>query len=1165
MASAAARPRYHVFLSFRGEDTRKAFTDHLYAALVAAGGFRTFRDDTDIERGESVRSALEAAIERSMSSIVVLSHRFASSRWCLDELAMALARRRESKHVVFPVFYGVDPSEIRRAVVGGGGSEKAAKWRAALEEVADLGGMVFQNQADGHESKFIQIIIQEVVSKLDRRVLSITPYPVGIESRIERINLWLQDGSDNVSIMVIYGMGGVGKTTIAKTIYNQKFEKFEGTSFLANIRETSKQPNGLACLQRKLLSDILKGRNENIQYVDEGVIQIEEGIGGKKVFIVLDDVDEVNQVNGMLGTRDWVEELDDNEALCLFSWHAFGQDRPIEAYLEHSKRVVSHCGGLPLALQVLGSSLSGESLDVWESALAKLNAFSDDKIQNALQISYDSLDYHDKNLFLDIACFFTRKEKDYTVKILDACNFYAKVGIQNLVNRCLVTINKENKIMMHQLLRDMGREIIRQESPKEPGKRTRLWHHSDVFNVLREKTGAETVEGLVFNLHELKENGVVKSVNSSQHNFEFLLHKSSLLRERNPSKRRRLGLFSWLATNSSTKESISELILDVELGTTAFSGMLNLRLLQLNNVRLTGGYKEFPKKLRWLCWRGFPLKHLPNDFPLESCVVLDLQNSNLQQLWKKSKLLVQLKILNLSHSHGLTNSPDFSKLPNLERKLPKEIVRLRSLEKLILSGCSRLKMLPHGLSNVSSLKELHADGMNQLLSSTGEIQPLHKLIWSWVSKRRRPKSVCSSLSLPSNLVSLNLSDCNLSGYGVLRDLETLSLLEELDLSGNPICSLPESIKSLTRLRTLVLERCNRLQTLPEFPKSLESLFLRECKSLELVPNLPNLFKGMYLDIGFSEKLVEGQGLFKLEAIANFCSELINYLGLAELATMPMLEVKLFNNLTYTNKICPVQQGLYECGIYSIFLPGSEIPGSFSKTRGSSISFTINPNLKIRGFDVCVVYAHSFNCTKSYWWHLCIEVSNKSKGLKWIYIPVFQGIPDEGKDMIWLSDWKIVGRLMEGGDIVNISVNTGPIFQVKEFGIHIVCEEQEKQCTEQVDIDAFHRKDAIDFSAYEMMTGEYFLCHDSDIMRDRLYSKAFNKGVSNWDFVETSAILSCRGANPMHPIYISIERSLGVVVFSFVSQTKRRGRRTKMAVKWVDDGSGNSGWRSQTRW
>ena len=107
-----------------------------------------------------------------------------------------------------------------------------------------------------HESKFIQIIIQEVASKLDRRVLSVTPYPVGIESRIERINLWLQDGSDNVSIMVIYGMGGVGKTTIAKTIYNQNFEKFEGTSFLANIRETSKQPHGLACLQRKLLSDL---------------------------------------------------------------------------------------------------------------------------------------------------------------------------------------------------------------------------------------------------------------------------------------------------------------------------------------------------------------------------------------------------------------------------------------------------------------------------------------------------------------------------------------------------------------------------------------------------------------------------------------------------------------------------------------------------------------------------------------------------------------------------------------------------------------------------------------------------------------------------------------------------------------------------------------------
>ena len=148
------------------------------------------------------------------------------------------------------------------------------------------------------------------------------------------------------------------------------------------------------------------------------------------------------------------------------------------------------CSGLPLALEVLGSSLSGESVDVWESALAKLQTFSNAKIHNVLQVSYDCLDDHDKELFLDIVCFFLGKEKDYMVKILDGCGFHVTIGIRNLVRKCLVSISEidNNTLMMHQLLRDMGREIIRQESPKEPGRRSRVWPHKDAFNVVKEKT-----------------------------------------------------------------------------------------------------------------------------------------------------------------------------------------------------------------------------------------------------------------------------------------------------------------------------------------------------------------------------------------------------------------------------------------------------------------------------------------------------------------------------------------------------------------------------------------------------------------------------------------------------------------------------------------------------
>lgn len=326
--------------------------------------------------------------------------------------------------------------------------------------------------------------------------------------------MWLQDGSNDIGIATIYGVGGIGKTTIAKIVYNQNFDNFDGASFLPNVRETSEQPNGLVRLQRQLLSDLLKGKTNKIYNADEGVVKIKAAICRRRVLLVLDDLDQLDQLNAIIGMREWffpgskiiittrherllrahevsrmfrVNELDDNESLELLSRHAFGQATPIEDFKEQSKRAASLCSGLPLALQVLGSSLSGKSADIWESALQKLEAIPDSKIQKILRVSYDSLqDDHDKNLFLDIACFFTGLDKDYVASILDGCKFYTVVGINNLIGRCLLTINEANKLMMHQLVRDMGREIVRQESPEEPGKRSRVWHHKDAFNVLRE-------------------------------------------------------------------------------------------------------------------------------------------------------------------------------------------------------------------------------------------------------------------------------------------------------------------------------------------------------------------------------------------------------------------------------------------------------------------------------------------------------------------------------------------------------------------------------------------------------------------------------------------------------------------------------------------------------
>ncbi|XP_058216248.1 disease resistance protein RPV1-like [Rhododendron vialii] len=721
-ASSSASPcSYRVFLSFRGEDTRKTFTDHLYTALDQAG-FRTFRDGDGIEKGEDIKSELEKAIQESRISIIVFSKNYASSTWCLEELVMIL-KRRTLGHIVLPVFYDVDPSEVRKQIgsfkeaftrheeklesetgelVKEKLKEKLGTWRAALREVADVAGMNLQNQVDGHEARFIKKIIKVVGDKLSRTSLHIAPNLVGMHSRVKNIQLWLEDGLSNVGLVAICGMGGIGKTTAATFLYNLNFSRFERSSFIANVREISQHQDGLLCLQIQFLTDICKTRKVELNNIAEGTPMIKDAICGKKVFVVLDDVDTRDQLDALLGMRGWLfpgskiiittrrerllgayefykvhrlENLSDGESLELFSWHAFGKGCPNNGYKELSKRVVSYCGGIPLAIKVLGSSLSGNCLNVWKSQLEKLKAIPNSQILEKLRISYDSLqDDHDKHLFLNLACFFVGSDKDSTVTILDGCEFYTVVGLQNLVDRCLISFDKSNTLVIHHLLQQMGREIVRQESPKDPGKRSILWNHKEALNVLRENSGTSEIEGLKLDMCLLKEEAYDCTIfgDNRKRSYEEFLGKPLLSNLGGSLERYCFSIFS-----SHLEPTILENSNLVALEADAFAGMNKLKLLQLNHVHISGPYKKFPKGLRWLCWRGFPLKSIPGDFPLESLVALDMQYSRLKNVWEGTKYIRFLKVLNLSHSYSLAKTPDVSELPNLERLVLKSCTDCR--------------------------------------------------------------------------------------------------------------------------------------------------------------------------------------------------------------------------------------------------------------------------------------------------------------------------------------------------------------------------------------------------------------------------------------------------------------------------------------------------------
>nr|XP_034930712.1 disease resistance protein RPV1-like [Populus alba] len=1058
--------KHQVFLSFRGEDTRRKFTDHLYTALVQAG-IHTFRDDDEIQRGHNIELEVQKAIQQSKISIIVFSIDYARSRWCLDELVMIMERKRTTNSIVLPVFYDVDPSQVRNqtgsfaaAFVEHGKRfkeemERVNGWRIALKEVADLGGMVL---GDGYEAQFVQSIVENVSKTLDRKIFHLPFHFSGRDSVIQYINSWLQDRSHSAAIALLYGIGGVGKTAIAKNVYNQNFYKFEGKSFLSNFRERSKEFKGLVCLQRQLLSDILKKSVDEINDVDEGILKIKDVICCRRILIVLDDVEERDQFNAILGMQNWlckgskiivttrnkgllsandewvkckVEPLDNGKSLELFSWHAFGQADPVEGFVEDSWKIVNHCNGLPLALRVIGSSLSGKIREVWESALHEMEVIPNCEVQKILRISYDSLDDdYQKNLFLDIACFFNGMDYNYAVRILDGLGIGARFRIDNLIDRCLVEIveiNTDKRLWMHQLVRDMGREISRQESPQCQ----RIWHHMEAFTVLNETSDAEKLRGLTIDMHAFMEDNCTKAICGDamvRHKHNFFQHY-------------RLPTFpsrEWLSDLffGEQVQSGQASLLPV-LSTDALRKMQNVKFLQLNYLKFHGSYEHFPKNLVWLSWHGFSLRSIPNQLCLEKLVVLDLSRSSLVDAWKGKLSLPKLKILDLRHSHGLIRTPDLLGLPRLENLILEDCIHLVQIHESIgdlhclmmlnLKNCKSLVELPEAVSRLNSLQELYLNGCSNLDSLNMELEHHqgHRLLQSdgFVASTSYISSLSLKLLFPSRFSARKTSRFTLPHS-----------LTRLDLSGTPIRFLPESIKDLSPLIALTLRNCKMLQTLPELPSNLSSLDVSSSYSLQTVPNLIP-----WTVVYDCDQLVDIQDSMKLELIQKADSHMFRIMETVNAQIQPWIfQVTVFKGVF--NVVLADEDGMFK------FYEEEEEEWIIQKEFVGCLSFQIaSPAAhRICGFNLFTRFcttSETLLCGSVY-----LEIRNNTSGRS-LFCPASfspSGYKHGNAVLQSLSHWKLGGDdpTFDNGDDVSISVlPLDPTIQIMMVGVLWLHEEE----------------------------------------------------------------------------------------------------------------------------
>ncbi|KAL2628772.1 hypothetical protein R1flu_013458 [Riccia fluitans] len=636
--------------------------------------------------------------------------------------------------------------------------------------------------------------------------------PVGVYILVESV---IPELMQTHAILGLCGMGGSGKTTLAKLLFNKLSPKFEYSCFISDAKLINGKREELRTRMKTHMHH--RGKPMTLGDVEAEWKQIQE----KRLIVVLDDVEterdvqilndiarenSVDESRYIVTSRDekllkqldevclyQVPLLDHQSAETLLTSYAFPEGgEPPDGFKQYVDQVVEKCAGLPLTLEVLGKYLGrNNEEETWKQTLKGLteieNLSGDEKLWAQLKLSYDSLEHEEKEMFLDVACFFVESQYNLReAKCAWAIMYEDSEGHwQNLVDLALVYgVEDHRSLKIHQQLRDLGREIALTAGMN--GKASRLWKPEMAFKLLHSQEDPENENDDVEDVVTIRMDWSPAVAASGQD--DALIWKNL----------RRMRELQYVDCSSK---------------------------IELNED------SEFPPGLVLLTWKGL-LSELPFDPALhDSMVVFKLDASSgpgknalrgVDSLPQNFGLLSSLRILEMTRSSFDSLPDSFGQLCNLTR--------------LKIIQCDQLLTLPETFGKLSKLEYLHIDckKMHALPGSFGKLSSLQELFLHHCSLQLLPDTFCN---LP-RLQHLELKFCG-QLLTFPKKIGNLGMLEHLEISNcGSLRTLSESFGPFPRLTYLSIAYNDQLEKFPEsFPAGLKELKLciSGCPKIETLP------------------------------------------------------------------------------------------------------------------------------------------------------------------------------------------------------------------------------------------------------------------------------------------------------------------------------------------